>query len=298
MAEPMSETHRFGDDILTATVSADGAELQSLKDRDGGEWLWQAGPEWPRRAPLLFPIVGRLPGDVLRHAGREHRMTQHGFARDRRFEWVRREGSGAELRLRDDQSTREAYPFAFILEVTWQIKEGALSCRVVVSNPGPDPLPFSLGAHPAFAWPLPGAQRSEGHSIHFPDYWEPALQARRLTGGLLDAVETVPLADGVLPLHPDLFEADAIVLPDFPGRQLRFSGPERAALDMAWEGYGDLGLWSKPGGAPFLCLEPWRGTAAPRGWDGDFTTKPGITVLEPGRSSHFVWSVRPLPAGG
>ena len=35
--------------------------------------------------PLLFPIVGRLANDELRHRGKTYRMTQHGFARDNRF---------------------------------------------------------------------------------------------------------------------------------------------------------------------------------------------------------------------
>jgi galactose mutarotase-like enzyme len=291
----MPDTHRFGDATLTATVSAVGAELQSLQDAAGGEWLWQAGPEWPRRAPILFPIVGRLPADTLRHAGRSHRLTQHGFARDLRFAWTRQDADGAALRLTEDDATREAYPFPFILDVEWAMSAGSLACTVTVSNPGSNPLPFSLGAHPAFAWPLPGAPVTEGHSLVFPDLTEAALNARRLTGGLVDAAEIIPLADGVLPLHPDLFEQDAIVLPGFPGRRLRYTSPGRAALEMAWEGYGDLGLWTKPGAA-FLCLEPWSGTAAPLSWDGEFMEKPGITILLPGDARSFRWWVRPEPA--
>ena len=34
-----------------------GAELQSVKDSEGREYMWQAGPEWPRHSPILFPIV-------------------------------------------------------------------------------------------------------------------------------------------------------------------------------------------------------------------------------------------------
>ncbi|MBP0444345.1 aldose 1-epimerase family protein [Roseomonas sp. SSH11] len=293
----MSEIHRFGDDELSATVSEAGAELQSLQDASGQEWLWQAGPAWPRRAPILFPIVGKLPGDVLRHDGRAYRMTQHGFARDRTFAWIRRDRTGAALRLCDDEATREVFPFPFTLDVAWEVAQGALSCSVTVSNSGPTTLPFSLGAHPAFAWPLPGAPLAEGHSLSFPDFREENLHARRLNGGLLDSAEIIPLADGVLPLHPDLFEADAIVLPAFPGRLIRYSAPGGTALEMAWDGYGDLGIWSRPGAA-FLCIEPWNGTAAPLGWDDAFSTKPGVTLLDPGGSRVFRWFVRFNPRPG
>jgi galactose mutarotase-like enzyme len=287
----MPDTHRFGDDTLTATVSADGAELHSVRDAAGREWLWQAGPEWPRRAPILFPIVGRLPGDTLHHAGQAHRLTQHGFARDRRFGWTSRDAASCALHLSDDAATREAFPFAFSLAVNWTVRDGTLACTVTVSNPGDSPLPFSLGAHPAFAWPLPGSASPLGHRLSFPGLEAASLSARRLTGGLLDAAESIPLMDGTLPLHSDLFAADAVVLPGFPGRRLHYAAPDGAALEMEWEGYGDLGLWSKPG-APFLCLEPWCGTAAPLGWNGDFLEKPGVSILAPGAVREFRWMVK------
>ena len=286
----MTDTHRFGDSRLSATVSAEGAELHSLRDAAGGEWLWQAGPEWPRHAPVLFPIVGRLPGDVLRHDGRPYRLTQHGFARDRRFAWLRRGADGCVLRLVEDAATLAAYPFPFVLDLAWMVEEGRLSCTATVSNPGPGPLPFSLGAHPAFVWPLPGTASAEEHALSFPGVDLTALSARRLTGGLLDRPESIPLAGGRLPLHTGLFDADAIVVPGFPGRRVRYAAPG-ASLEIGWEGFGDLGLWSKPGGAGFLCLEPWSGTAAPLGWDAEFAEKPGISVLEPGGSRVFSWWV-------
>ena len=65
------DTHTIRSCGLTATIKAQGAELCSLKDAAGFEFIWQAGPVWPRHAPLLFPIVGHLANDELRRgAGR------------------------------------------------------------------------------------------------------------------------------------------------------------------------------------------------------------------------------------
>ncbi|RVC95295.1 aldose 1-epimerase family protein, partial [Mesorhizobium sp. M2A.F.Ca.ET.029.05.1.1] len=47
-------------DGISATVVGQGAEMVSLRDGDGTELLWQAGPAWRRHSPVLFPIVGRL----------------------------------------------------------------------------------------------------------------------------------------------------------------------------------------------------------------------------------------------
>ena len=44
-------------DLLTVIVSEKGAELQSIKDAEGKEYLWQADPKyWGRRSPMR-PIV-------------------------------------------------------------------------------------------------------------------------------------------------------------------------------------------------------------------------------------------------
>ena len=50
---------------------------------------------------------------------------------------------------------------------------------------------------------------------------------------------------------------------------------------MSWYGFPQLGVWSKPGGVPFLCIEPWHGFASPVDFDGEFTDKPGLMHIVP-----------------
>jgi galactose mutarotase-like enzyme len=119
-------THTIRSGGLTATIKAQGAEMCSLASDAGIEFVWQAEPAWPRHAPLLFPIVGRLANDELRHRGRTYRMTQHGFARDSRFAWVERGESRCVLVLEDSETTRALYPFAFRLTATYTLDESGL----------------------------------------------------------------------------------------------------------------------------------------------------------------------------
>ena len=66
---------------LTARINPLGAELSSLTDADGHQLMTDANPiYWSGRAPLLFPIVGRLMDDRYRVNGREFALPQHGFA--------------------------------------------------------------------------------------------------------------------------------------------------------------------------------------------------------------------------
>ena len=53
--------------ILEIAVAETGAELTSLRRvTSPHEYLWQGDPTfWDRRAPILFPIVGRVWQNIL-----------------------------------------------------------------------------------------------------------------------------------------------------------------------------------------------------------------------------------------
>ena len=181
------DRHEFSTGAITACVKADGAELCLLQDHTGRDYIWSAGPAWPRHAPVLFPIVGRLPDDTMRHAGQSYHMTQHGFARDRRFTWVERSPVGCTLALTDDAQTRAMYPFAFRFEVRYAVEGAALAITFSVTNTGESMLPASMGAHPAFRWPLVPGTPKEAYSLTFSaDEPGPLFS---LSGGLLTGTD-------------------------------------------------------------------------------------------------------------
>ena len=286
----MDDRHTISAGGIAATIKADGAELCSLKTADGLELLWQAGPAWPRHAPWLFPIVGRLKNDTLHHRGQSYPLTQHGFARDLRFPWLAREPHFCSLQLTDSEATRSRYPFAFRLVITYRIEADSLDCTAEIENPGDEMLPAAFGAHPAFNWPLSPDVPKEIYSLIFPQP-EPA-PIRRLAGGLMRAeTEPSPVQGTVLPLSERLFDADAVILDRVASRSVRYAGPSGPALEIGWSGFHELGIWSKPGGAPFLCIEPWHGYASPVDFDGEFADKPGLMQIAPGQSQSLQYRI-------
>ncbi|WP_426958181.1 aldose 1-epimerase family protein [Muricoccus radiodurans] len=287
------DRHEMRDGRLSAAVLARGAELCSLRHAEA-ELLWDAGPAWPRHSPVLFPIVGRLREDTLRRAGRAYRLTQHGFARDRGFSWLERGPAKCRLALEDDEASRAAFPFPFRLELDYRLEAGRLRIGYRVVNTGTMILPAALGAHPAFRWPLSPAVAPEAHRLIFAqDEPDPV---RRLRGGLLLAEpEPTPVRGRELSLSRALFAADALVLDRVRSRSLRYVAPGAAGLEIGWDGFPQLGLWSRDGGE-FLCIEPWYGTADPVGFEGDFLEKPGLRLIPPGEAWTSEWWVRPEPA--
>lgn len=285
MSAMSDDTHTLRSDGLTATIKAHGAELCSLKD-GSTEFVWQAGPEWPRHAPLLFPIVGRLAGDALRHRGKTYRMTQHGFARDSRFNWTERGERRCVLVLEDSDTTRALYPFAFRLTATYALDAAGLDLAITIANTGKETLPASFGGHPAFNWPLQAGLAKESYALTFTS--AEASAVRRLDGGLLrPATEPSPVEGSVLPLSESLFTDDAVIFDRIESNAVRYAASSGPWLNMSWRGFRELGVWSKPSGAPFLCIEPWRGYASPAGFDGEFSDKPGLMHIATGAEEHL-----------
>lgn len=285
--------HRLEDGGFVAVIKADGAELVSLRDPSGVEYIWQAGPQWPRHAPVLFPIVGRLKDDALAHEGVRFPMAQHGFARDSRFCWLGAGSSSAcRLLLVDSEATRAKFPFPFRLEIGYRLSQGALYVRYDVINCGESVLPASIGAHPAFNWPLAPNIAKEDYTLVF-EADEPA-PVRRLAGGLMRPESFPnPIEGRVLRLSDALFVEDALILDQAESQSVRFAAPQGPGLEIAWFGFPELGLWSKPG-APFLCIEPWSGYASPVDFEGDFYEKPGLSLIPPGATRSAALSIRPL----
>ncbi|WP_027036431.1 aldose 1-epimerase family protein [Mesorhizobium ciceri] len=287
------DSQRLHGDGISATMVAQGAELISLQDANGFEFLWQAGPEWRRHSPVLFPIVGRLAGDHLRHRGRTYPMTQHGFARDKPFAWARKGPRSCTLVLTDDADTRARYPFAFRLEVTYTLVRQQLDVTFDITNTGDELLPASIGAHPAFNWPLQPDLAKTDYRLIFADD-EPAPIRRLKDGLLLKTPQPTPVEGNILPLSERLFDEDAVIMDQPASSSVRYAAERGPALEMSWQGVRELGVWSKPSGAPFLCIEPWHGLASPVDFDGDFVDKPGLMLIAPGAKRVMSYQIRLL----
>lgn len=274
--------HEMTDGRLGLRVKADGAELCALWHANGAQVLWPGVEPWPRHAPNLFPFVGELVDGTLRHRGKLYRgWGRHGFARDRRFAWEDRTPTGCRLSLREDAESLAKYPFAFRFEIAYALGPDGLSITFTVANPGSEALPVSMGAHPAFRWPLIDGVAKQAHSLTF-EHDEPS-PIRRLSNNLLMAEAfPTPIVGRALALHDDLFAADAIILDQIASRAVTYTAPGAPVVRVSWDdGFSQLGIWSRRDAA-LLCIEPWQGMASPAGFDGEFSEKPGVVLVPPG----------------
>ncbi|MGO8023571.1 aldose 1-epimerase family protein [Rhizobium leguminosarum] len=280
---------RIGNQDLTVDVSSLGAEMQALTSSDGRSWLWTGDAAfWTGRSPILFPIVGKAPDDKVTIDGTVYSMAQHGLARRSEFVLAASTETMCRFELAASDATRAVYPFEFQLAVVHAVEDRALTVTAEVTNRDQKSMPFGLGFHSAFAWPLPDASGRD-HVVTLDNEGEPGLV--RLEGGLINpAALPSPFKAGRLVLDHSMFEQDAMIFPDGAGEGLNYGAEGGPAMHFHFENLPNLALWTKPG-APFLCVEPWHGTAAEAGGSSELSARPSSTILAPGAVARFAFTV-------
>ncbi|SFB03591.1 Galactose mutarotase [Rhizobium sp. NFR07] len=287
----MSDIVRIASDQLSIEVSSLGAEMQSLRTSDGRDWLWNGdGAWWTGRSPILFPIVGKAPDNRIAVDGTSYEMGQHGFARRSEFVLAAESLSSCRFELASSDATRRVYPFDFLLSVTHSVEGRRLTVAAEVENRDTRAMPFGLGFHPAFLWPLPGAGGA-AHTVTLDNGGEPLLT--RLEDGLVTGDRLAsPFSKGRLILANEMFEADAMIFAEGAGNGLTYAAEGGPGLEFTFDNLPNVALWQKVG-APFLCVEPWHGMAAKVGSFAEVAERPYGTVLEPGEKARFAFTVEP-----
>lgn len=287
-------------ELLTACIDLQGAELTSLKKQGSTEELiWTADKEyWGRHAPMLFPIVGKVWNGEYRVGDKTYNLSQHGFARDRQFKVLCQDKESVVLCLESDAQSLQVYPYAFRLEATYRLEDNALVVEWRIKNPGQEPMYFQIGAHPGFNY----RDFSKDDFIH--GYFrltsgeEPISQLiiGKLTpqGYRSDSAGMMELdSDAMLPLTAGLFANDAMVLEEHQIDQVILYDKDcNPYISVQTQDAPVWGLWSPPAkNAPFVCIEPWMGRCDYQGYNGDISGRDYINRLDPGKSSEFVFRI-------
>ena len=296
---------------LQIQVFTKGAELANII-ANGRGYLWQGDPlYWGRRAPVLFPIVGKLANNTLRIGGKAYSMNQHGFARDTEFVPLQLTTTynpltGFQLipskaplflqMVKDRQITN--YPYDFDLRVRYAVYGNTLDVVWEVKNCGDNNMYFQIGAHPAFMLPdyntdsvIHGYLRcynNEGKSVL-------PISSSHLEDGLQVVTESreVENKKGLIPITNSTFANDAILL---DGGNVRGVGlinlQGKEILRVSCPQAEVFGLWApnKPD-CPFVCIEPWCGVADKKGFNGDISERDFVHGLAPNEMFEFSYSI-------
>ena len=286
--------HHLENQNYQIAVKTSGAELSSFRSKpENLEYIWQADPQvWPRHAPVLFPVVGKVPGGKYSYGGKNYKLPQHGFARDMDFTLVNQSEKELIFELKESAQTLAIYPFPFRLQVVYRLENNALNIAYTIRNPGKSDLYFSIGAHPGFNCPL---FAGEEFSDYYLEFDQAETQERYLLdNGLLNG-QTEPVLQNqkILPLTYELFSKDAIVLKNLVSEKITLkTDKHNHGLAFEFKDFPFFGIWTKGEGASFICLEPWQGIASQVGDSGELTQKEGINKLASGESFSCAYTIR------
>lgn len=272
----------------TARLITKGAELKSLRV-GGRELMWRADPAfWGKTSPLLFPMIGTLKGGAALINGRECRITKHGFARDLEFTPESFTGTSALLSLTQSDYTKAMYPFDFKLSVCYTLKADGISVTMRVKNESAEDMPFCIGGHPAFA--CDGDMTD--YRLLFPKEETAAVPLYDVEKGLHIENSRTPLLSGetTLPLSHEMFYKDVCYFDKPVSRSVQLVGKDNKGVRVDFPDFTSLGVWQAKD-APFLCIEPWCGSADFDDCTGVFAEKRGIEILKPAAEKAFTYAI-------
>ncbi len=274
---------------IEAQINTSGAELCSLKSNSNREYIWEGNPAfWGKHSPVLFPIVGTLKNNTFYQNGIEYVLSRHGFAREMEFQLVTTCENSAVFSIQSNSETLQKYPFEFELQIQYTLIGTTLELAYSVINKDKIAIPFSIGAHPAFALP----SNFEEYTLAF-DETEP-LEYTLLENDLVSKqTERIKTNTNKVPLTYELFKKDALIFKQLKSTALTIIEKENPILKVRFDDFPNLGIWTKMD-APFICIEPWFGYSDTTESNGNLFEKEGIIVLTTGSTFQAKFSIEIL----
>lgn len=268
--------HKLKNEQLTVTLSTLGAEVVSVLCGGGCEYIWQGDAKyWAGRAPLLFPICGRLFGGKYTYGEKEYEMNIHGFARASEFTLDGASDSEARFTLKANSETKKLYPFDFELTLLYRLDGARLSCEIEIRNTGDAILPAGLGLHPGFNVPLDSDTEFEDYYLEFSENASPDAFILSETCFMTGRKKAFPLIHARrFNLAHDMFDNDAIFLDRVPNEITLKSDKTERFVKFEYPDMRYVGFWHAPHtDAPYVCIEPWCSLPSYDGIVDDFSQK-------------------------
>ena len=284
----------IANECLTVDIEDFGAQLASVRSHSGTEYLWQGDADiWARRAPILFPILGRLKDNTYLLQGQPYTIPTHGFARDMVCEVVEQSPTRASFRLTDTPETRKVYPFAFSLTVTYALEGSRLTKSHRIENHSSVEMLYELGAHDGFQAPLSQGEKMGDYAIRLPGLDAIAPYGMDEACMVTPKGDSIPLTEGRMPLTPATYGLDTVILDQPPqARAVLADGQDRPRVTVDFGDFAYLGIWTqnKPFDTNYVCIEPWTTLPDATFVGRELGDKAGIRRLAPGASEVLAYT--------
>lgn len=260
---------------LVIEISEQGAELKSAK-KDGFEYMWCGDAKyWGRTSPVLFPFVGGLKDKKYRVGDNEYPMSQHGFARDCKFDLLEETDNSVSYVLKSNGETLAKYPFEFSLIIKYTLVDSTVKVGWEVKNESAGIMSFSIGAHPAF-------NLKEGvNYFGFDNKGDITYNLIDESGLYVKENRHILKNDGFVKIENSMFDYDALIIESNQAKEVSLCDSEKRPYVKVKFDAPLFGLWSPTKkNAPFVCIEPWYGRCDRNDFCGQLCEKDYIINLD------------------
>jgi galactose mutarotase-like enzyme len=277
--------HTITNTFFNVSVLSKGAEISCISSvKTGEEYMWDADPEiWGSHSPVLFPAIGSFKDNKCIINGVTYAMPKHGFIRNNQnLLLIEKTKTKLKFQLNYSKETLRMYPFKFRFFISFELIKNKLVVSHKVENCDKKEIFFSLGAHPAFKCPLYKEETYNDYYLEFEKEENASSIVLSKNGLITDHTTQILEETNILPLHNALFKNDALIFKTLNSRKVHLKSKKSDyCLTIDYHDFPTLALWAKPN-APFICIEPWIGTADHENSDGHFLTKDGLITLSKG----------------
>lgn len=286
--------YKIANECLNIEINGLGAELWSIKDPTGTEYLWQGNETyWKGRSTTIFPYTGRMFEGKYQYRGQTYEMMIHGFAKLYEFDLVAQTNDTLVLSLQSSKETLAMYPFAFELVISYTLEKNALSIGYTVRNFDEKTMYFGIGGHPGFNVPLDKNCDFTDYTLKFDKPCAPMRVGFTENHLLNDQDEPFPLQNDLeLPLVHSLFDNDAIFLYNTAKHVTLQSDKGKKSVTVSFPNIKYLGFWhALSSDAPYVCIEPWESQPSHDGVVEDLEAKSDLLALPAGETYQNTWSI-------
>ncbi|MGN1398757.1 MAG: hypothetical protein ACI4WG_02000 [Erysipelotrichaceae bacterium] len=228
---------QISNQFLCATISSLAAEVISLKKGEE-EFVWDRNKEdWHNCNPILFPIVGPLKDNSYTYKNQTYSLNQHGFLRRSQFNFIEIKKDSTKLQFKQNQASKELYPFDFTLTVSYRLDNDKLLIAYHLENNDDKELPFDIGFHPAFVC----------CNYYDENFAKVKIRFEKKEDNLPLTIDLKELVN--------LEKQETFFYQNFNSEYVELL-TEKHTIRVAIKDFTTLGFWRKSEKSEFICIEP------------------------------------------
>lgn len=213
-------------------------------------------------------------------------MPRHGIVRKKEFICEEQTENSITFAITSNEEMYTQFPFDFKLRIKYSLVKNTIKTEYLVENKGKETMPFFIGGHPGFNCPLFENEKYEDYTVVFEQQENCSVPTPVTKTGLIDMEHRTPFLENEnrLNLKHELFAKDAIIFDELKSRSVHLvSKNHNKSIQVYFDQFPYLILWSTANNGPFIAIEPWIGLSTCSDEGDVFEEKRNVQYVE-GRS--------------